>query len=118
MSAIVDMTEREWTTQVVELARMFGWSRYHTYRSDRSAAGWPDEALVRDRLILLELKTEKGRLSEHQRDWIRKLVVAAVETYVARPSDLQDLGEILAARERPTPGPLERRTRDLVGLPP
>ena len=98
---IEDLTEKEWSAQVVELARALGWSRYHTYRSDRSEPGWPDEALVRDRLVLLELKAERGRLSDAQKEWIRKLLAAGVEVYVARPSDLTELANLLHARARP-----------------
>lgn len=99
--ALADMTEKEWAGQVADLARMLGWRRYHTYRSKHSAAGFPDETLVRDRLVMLELKTEKGKLAEPQREWVGALLDAGVETYVARPSDLDCLAKILACRGNP-----------------
>ena len=110
---LADLTEKEWAAQVVQLAQTLGFKRYHTYRSTRSAPGWPDEALVRDRLILLELKAEKGRLSDAQKDWIRALLAAGVEVYVARPSDLEDLAQVLTARWRVSNG-LAARTRDAI----
>ena len=87
--------------QGVSLARQMGWKRYHTYRSDRSEPGWPDDALVRDRLILIEWKTEKGKLSDAQKDWIRALLNAQVEVYVCRPRHLEELAYVLQSRVRP-----------------
>jgi hypothetical protein len=94
----LEVSEKEWAAQVCELATATGWQRYHTYRSERSAPGWPDEALVRERLVLLELKSETGKLSPAQREWIGWLLGAGVEVYVARPSDLEALGAILGPR--------------------
>lgn len=117
--ALDDMTEKEWSAQVYDLARQLGWTRYHTYRSERSAAGFPDETLVRDRVIFLELKREKGKLSAAQRDWLTKLLNAGAEAYVARPRDLQWLADVLSSRHpRPRLDELAGRTRDELGLPP
>lgn len=95
-SQLVD--EKTLAAQVAELAKMIGYRRYHTYRSKRSEPGWPDEALVRDRLVLLELKSDLGKLSGAQKDWLRALRAAGVECYLIRPDDLQDLAAVLAAR--------------------
>lgn len=95
-----DLTEQEWASQVAELAKTLGWRRYHTYRSDRSAAGWPDEALVRERLILVELKREKTRPSDAQTDWLTVLAAAGVEVYLWRPSDLDEIANVLSTRWR------------------
>lgn len=81
------MTEREWQSQVVSLAKRLGWLVYHTHDSRRSEPGWPDLALVRERFILAELKAEKGRVSTAQQKWIDALRRAGVETYIWRPSD-------------------------------
>lgn len=35
------IAEKEWTAQIVEIARATGFRRYHTYRSKRSESGWP-----------------------------------------------------------------------------
>lgn len=89
------LTEKEWQGQVVQLARTLGWRHYHTYRSTRSPSGWPDLALCRDRLVLLELKTAHGKVSAAQADWIRALHHAGAEIYVARPRHLQTLATLL-----------------------
>lgn len=93
-----ELTEKQLTTQVVDLARTLGWWRHHHYRSDRSEPGWPDEALLRERLVLLELKTEKGKVSPAQKDVLRRLLDARVEAYLIRPRDLAALAEVLAYR--------------------
>lgn len=98
VTGLADMTEKEWAGQVAELCRFLGWRRYHTYRSERSPAGFPDETLVRDRVVFLELKTEKGRLSAAQKDWLGALLDAGAEAYVVRPGDLDDLSKILSGR--------------------
>jgi hypothetical protein len=90
--------ERQWQAEVVRIARMFGWAVYHTHDSRRSEPGWPDLALVRDRLVMVELKTETGRLSDAQVQWIAMLTRAGVETYVWRPSDIDKALEVLQRR--------------------
>lgn len=92
------LTEKDWQAQVVQLAHTLGYRHYHPLRSKGSPAGWPDLALCRDRLVLLELKTETGTVSAAQADWIRALHHAGAEIYVARPRHLQTLATILGPR--------------------
>ena len=114
--ALADLDEKTWQGQVVQLAKQMGWRVYHPLRSKGSAPGWPDLSLARDRLILLELKRESGKLSDAQQDWIRALLQAKVEVYVCRPRHLDELARILQARERSLVTSLEAETRLLVGL--
>jgi predicted peroxiredoxin len=98
-----DLTEKEWQAQVRELASLLGFTRiYHPLRSRGSAPGWPDLAMIRERLVLVELKTaaKASKLSPAQKEWIRALIEAGVETYVCRPSDWDDLAAVLRARGR------------------
>lgn len=96
---LADLYEKDWQRQVVQLAKTLGWRRpMHIYDARRSEPGWPDLALIRDRLVLLELKTETGRVSDPQRSWLTALTRADVEAYVARPRHLQALGLVLQAR--------------------
>ena len=98
---IGDLTEKKLERQVVDLARACGWRRYHTYRSKHSAAGYPDETLVRERVIFLELKTEMGSLSGAQRGWLGALLNAGAEAYLIRPRNLDALARVLAHRGDP-----------------
>jgi hypothetical protein len=90
-----ELTEKQFSAQVYELARLFSWRRYHTWRSKHSPAGFPDEVLVRERVIFAELKTETGPLSGAQKEWIAALERAGVEVYVWRPHDLDLIAETL-----------------------
>lgn len=106
------MTEAALLAQVRQLARVLGWLEYHTHRSDRSPAGFPDLVLVhpvKARLIFAELKRVKGRTAPPQEAWLDALrdvadTVAgsarsgrpAVSVHLWRPTDLID-GSIEAA---------------------
>lgn len=87
------------------LAQQLGWLGYHTHRSDRSPAGFPDLVLVRGpRLIFAELKRQarSAKPTPAQEEWLDRLgvveravadanaTVASVEVYLWRPEDLLD----------------------------
>jgi hypothetical protein len=93
----VQISETQFTTQIVSLTKMFGWRRYHTWRSINSPAGFPDEVLVRrERLIFAELKAENGKVSALQQEWLDDLArVPGLEVYVWRPSQLAEITGIL-----------------------
>jgi len=85
------MTERDWMAKVIEAARWMGWLVYHTHDSRRSEAGFPDLVLVRDRVVYAELKSERGRLTPQQREWLDALGATGAEAYVWRPTDWDDV---------------------------
>lgn len=96
------MPEAVLQEQVRQVAQLHGWRYYHTHRSDRSPAGFPDTVLLRrDRLIFAELKRQAKRYkpSPAQQAWLDDLqqladfslsAVGAVEVYVWRPLDMLD----------------------------
>jgi hypothetical protein len=82
------MTEKTLQGLVERCARLFSWRAYHTYDSRRSAPGFPDLILIRgERLVAVELKSERGRVTEAQLAWLMDLKRAGVEAFVWRPSD-------------------------------
>lgn len=98
------MTESEFQSQVIEIARLRGWKVAHfrpaQIRPGRWAtpiqgdAGFPDLVLARPSdgdLIFAELKKEKGRLSAGQVAWVRTLIATGAEAYVWFPSDLPEI---------------------------
>ncbi len=93
------MTEKEWLSQVLQLARANNWLCYHTRDARRSDPGFPDLVMVRDgRLIFAELKTEKGRMSKAQINWAWELrQVAGLHVQVWRPSDWPQVEAALVA---------------------
>lgn len=95
------MTEREFQQQVVDLAGLTGWLVYHTHDSRHSAQGWPDLVLVRPpELIFAELKTETGRLSTAQKEWLEALTGSGQRACVWRPADFDAIVAALARRFR------------------
>jgi hypothetical protein len=105
-----DVLEKEWDATLFNsqrgLAPMLGWRLcYHTLRSKGSQSGFPDRVLVRERVIFAELKREKGKPTDSQIEWLDQLAFAGAEVYLWRPSDLEEIGQILSARHRLPPYP-------------
>lgn len=87
------MPERHLQAQVEGIARDLGWKVYHTHDSRRSAPGYPDIAAAhrdQQRILYAELKSQKGRVTDAQRDWAEVLHAAGAEVYIWRPADLLD----------------------------
>ena len=71
--------------------RMFkdlGLMAYHTRTSVGSAKGFPDWTIVGIRVMFRELKTQRGKLTSAQRDWLEALHTAGADADVWRPEDL------------------------------
>lgn len=95
-SAAASISEKAWQAMVLELAGYYRWGWYHTYDSRRSVSGWPDLVLVRPpEIVYVELKTNKGRLSAAQKDWLAVLEGCGQEVHVWRPRDLDLVHERL-----------------------
>ena len=87
-------TEAEWESHIKKLAEGLGWLYYHTWRSDHSTRGFPDCAMVRSpRIIFAELKTDskRSKLSPSQLQWLSQLSDCPVESYLWRPSDIEEV---------------------------
>lgn len=102
------ITEPMWQQQVVELAHLCGWSVLHVRRSigrrggqqawqtTTSIKGWVDLLMWRPgQIIAAEPKREKGRLTDEQRECLASLAAAGVPVYVWRPSDFDQVREVL-----------------------
>ena len=91
------LTERQFQSQVVDLARLFNWRIYHPFLSKWSEKGYPDLTLVRPpRLVFAELKREGGRPTAVQTEWLDLLgQCVGVESYLWRPADLEAIAECL-----------------------
>lgn len=97
----MDITEKQFESQIKDLAWTFGYIYYHTWRSFHSPSGYPDCTLVRlepePRLIYAELKSETGQPTIDQYIWLQILqnVGPPVECYLWKPADFDDIVEIL-----------------------
>jgi len=106
------MSEAILQTSVISAARGFGFLAYATYRSTRSEPGFPDVVLVhpeKHRVIFIEFKTEKGKLSKPkwnkaktrllpgQTTWAEAFAACpGVEYMLVRPSNVQLVYDSLA----------------------
>jgi hypothetical protein len=85
------LSEAALRAEVVKRAHAAGWKVFslpmnRTVRPVKDAVGYPDLTLARHGEVrFLELKTDKGVLTEAQEDWI----AALPRCYVVRPSHLQ-----------------------------
>lgn len=90
------LTEAVWQSHVLGYARSLGWAAYHTRFSVGSDTGWPDLVLCRPpRLLFVELKSDKGRVSEAQQAWLDRLLACGAEAFVWRPRDRDAVLEAL-----------------------
>jgi hypothetical protein len=112
------MSEADLQTMVIKVAKVYDWkvSHFRGVRVQRAnggfyyqtpvqadGAGFPDLVLVRPpRLIFMELKSEKGKLSDAQQIWIDLLkkcyfkgIVSPVEVYVFKPSQWDEIEIVL-----------------------
>lgn len=101
----VAVSEAELQRTVTEALGLFGW-RWTHFRPARTTRGWrtplsgcegfPDVVAVRvGRVVALELKAERGRLSDGQAAWLAEFALAGVEARVVRPSDWAEVAELL-----------------------
>jgi hypothetical protein len=82
------LTERAFMAQVLKYAELMRWRWYHTYRSDKSAPGFPDLVLIRrPRVLFVELKAQRTPVTDAQLGWLIELRECGQETYIWRPSD-------------------------------
>jgi len=81
-------------------AKAWGWLTYHTRDSRGSDAGFPDLVLARPGcpLVLAELKTSTGKLTEEQMVWMSILQhTPGVTAVVWRPADKPTITALLRA---------------------
>lgn len=91
------LPEAEFQRQVIRAAERLGWYVWHDQDSRRNTAGMPDLFLVRPpRVVLIELKREKGRVRPEQAALLEKLSrCPGVEAFLIRPSQWDELLTIL-----------------------
>ena len=107
-------TEAAFQQQVIDLAQLSGWL-VHAERPARMAdgrwrtpiqgmAGFPDLVLVRERVLFVELKSERGKLSPEQEQWLAVLRTAGADARLWRPSDWPEIEATLMRCDSPPEG--------------
>lgn len=109
----LEITEKQFSSPVEDLLNRFGWHWCH-FRPARTEKGWrtalsghqglPDYIAVRPpRLLIFELKSERGKVSPKQQEWLDILkqctpildMIPIPEVYLFRPSQLEEIVGIL-----------------------
>jgi len=103
-SSSTGVTEKQWLQHVRTLAHTQGWRTYHPLRSQGSEAGWVDLVCLRPPvLVLAELKTDHGRLTAAQRQWLEGLQqVTTIATHLWRPEHWDQVVQVLAGSHAPS----------------
>jgi hypothetical protein len=91
---------------VVDLAHWNKWLVHHarpaqTNKGWRTAiqgdAGFPDLVMAKgSRVVVAELKSDTGRVSPHQAEWLARLSHALTDVHVWSPKDWPAISEVLA----------------------
>ena len=92
------VTERDLREQVRDLCNLFGWKMYFSWTSIHSPRGFPDLVLAnpeQKRVIFAELKSDKGKVTPQQEEWLSTLKACGQTVYVWRPADIEAIAEIL-----------------------
>lgn len=96
------MTEEELFLGVTGALTAGGYRWHHVRRSDlaiqQGQSGFPDLLAVhpeRGQVIVLELKSERGRVEPLQADWLDAFIACGIDARVVRPNDYQALVEEL-----------------------
>ena len=91
------ISEKDFRKQVIDLLKTFHWRYYFTWNSIHSPAGFPDIVAARlSRLIFAELKSDKGKVTPEQQEWLDLLEgTGKVEVFVWRPTDFEKIVEEL-----------------------
>lgn len=103
--------EEDFQQQIIEYAHLRGWKVAHfrparmqddedgeeVWRTPVQAdgKGFFDLVLTRERVVWMEVKSEKGRLSKDQKNWRDWILRADGEYYCVQPSDWEIIEVIL-----------------------
>ena len=94
--------EASFQKMVIQYAELSGWRVYHvTNVSGRLRAttspGFPDLVLVRgERMVFAELKTDRGKTTKAQDEWLSALRQTPAEVFLWRPRDWDEIERTLA----------------------
>ena len=97
------ISEEAFTRSVIALAQLCGWRVHRNWTELHSPKGWPDLVCCREekgvgRLVFIEAKSARGKLSPKQAEWLSLLGrVPGVMALCIRP---QDWDEVVALLQR------------------
>jgi heme exporter protein D len=92
------LTEAQFQKKVTDLCDWLRLKWHHETDSRRSKSGFPDLVIAGPTLVIFaELKTETGRVSPAQQEWLDILTMSGTPAYVWTPSDWPVIERMLTA---------------------
>lgn len=94
-------SEADLREQIRTLCNLYGWKIYFTFNSRHSPGGFPDLVLAlpdEGRVIYAELKSNNGKLTTSQVEWIEALRACEKEVYIWKPDDIVEIARLLQPR--------------------
>ena len=99
------MTETQFASAVEDLLELYGWLWCH-FRPAKTDKGWrtalsghkglPDYVAAKSgRLLMFELKSAAGKVSQAQQEWLDALKKTKAEVYLWRPDMWPEIQEVL-----------------------
>jgi len=103
-------SEAELQEKVIQLAKYTGWKVAHfrnvkVLKADgtiryqvpvqQDGEGFPDLVLVKNKVVWMELKNQKRKMTPEQIEWMDTLRNAGQEIYLFRPSDWESIERLL-----------------------
>ena len=99
------ITEAEFLSQVIKLARACGWKVAH-FRPAQTARGWrtavqgdgkgfPDLVLAKRCVLFVELKVPPNKCTPEQLEWIEDLTSARARALIWTPDDWPEIKDTL-----------------------
>jgi hypothetical protein len=97
VSQATPMAEKDLQAHVELLLRSLGWMYYHTHDSRRSVSGFPDLVALRGRrMVVIELKSQGGKATPEQRQWLKAFAETGVDAYIVYGDAIDELATLLA----------------------
>lgn len=94
-------SEADFQQKITDLASLLNLKWHHETDSRKTAKGWPDLVIAGPaHVIFVEVKSEKGKVTLEQREWIDTLKNAGAIVEVWRPSDWDRIQRILRRMAR------------------
>jgi Holliday junction resolvase len=92
------VTEKAFQQTVLKTLKVAGYHTYHTWNSMHSTKGFPDIIAINPKRKLIraiEIKTDTGKLTEEQNEWLALFRLVGVQAEVLRPSKFDEWWETI-----------------------
>lgn len=100
-----DVLEKDWQQQVIDTMQYAGWKVAHFRTAPTRSGGWatpvqgdavgfPDLFAIRPKtgdFLVVECKSERGRATPEQLQWLAWFGAAGVDAYLWRPSQVDEM---------------------------